>query len=116
MDDSSHAERRRLHLVDSQDQADHHLAEIESIYRNAPIGLCVLDRELRFVRVNERLAEMNGVPLEEHLGRTVRDVIPGIAEVAEARLQQILETGEAVVDIEITGSTNVSADHPRTWR
>jgi PAS domain S-box-containing protein len=108
--------RRERGLADSHSHAFQHLAEIESIYRNAPIGLCVLDRDLRFVRINERLAEMNGATVDEHLGRTVREVIPDIAAAAEDRLRHVLETGEPVMDVEITGSTNAPSETPRTWR
>ena len=56
------------------------LVELEAIYRSAPVGLCVLDRDLRFVRINERLAAMNGLPAEAHIGRTVREIVPDIAD------------------------------------
>jgi PAS domain-containing protein len=36
------------------------LAQLEAIYQHAPVGLCVFDRELRYLRINDRLAEMNG--------------------------------------------------------
>ena len=89
--------------------------ELEVIYRTAPVGLCVLDDELRFVRINERLAEINGVPAEEHLGRTVRDVLPALADEVEPLLRGVLTTGEPVVDVEITGETPAQPGVPRTW-
>ena len=54
--------------------------ELESIYRTAPIGLGVPDTDLRFERVNERLAEMNGLPVEAHIGHTVRELRPDLAD------------------------------------
>ena len=38
---------------------------------------------LAFVRVNQRMAEMNGVPAAEHIGKTVRDIVPSVADIAE---------------------------------
>ena len=38
---------------------DDHGVELEAVYANAPVGLCVLDRDLRFVRVNETFAAFN---------------------------------------------------------
>ena len=71
-------------LLQSQIQIQRQLTEIETIYQSAPIGLNVLDRDLRFVRINERLAEINGLSVEEHLGRTVRELLPELADTAEA--------------------------------
>ncbi len=56
------------------------LAELIRNYKEAPIGFCHLDTDLRFIHINEWLAAINGVPVEEHLGRTTREVIPDVAE------------------------------------
>jgi PAS domain S-box-containing protein len=92
-----------------------HLAEIELIYDNAPVGLAVLDADLRFVRVNERLAEINGVPEADHIGRTIREVVPGIAATAEPMLRRILATGEPILDVEIAGETAAQPGVERVW-
>ena len=99
----------------SDSRARDQLAEIEQIYASAPIGLCVLDRELRFVRVNARLAEINGVPVADHIGRRVRDVLPQIAEHFEARLMHVVESGEAALDIEVYGETAAKPGVERIW-
>jgi PAS domain S-box-containing protein len=78
------------------------LEQIEAIYRTAPIGLCVLDRHLRFVRVNDRLAAISGVPAAAHLGRHVREIAPEFADLAEPALRRILEGGDAVHNLEIS--------------
>ncbi|MEZ4615936.1 MAG: PAS domain-containing protein [Caldilineaceae bacterium] len=75
----------------------------EAIYNTAPIGLCVMDRELRYVRINDRLAAMNGLPAADHIGRTGREVLPDLADKTEHRLQQIFATGEPVIGIELSG-------------
>jgi PAS domain S-box-containing protein len=89
--------------------------ELESLYRTAPIGLGVLDTELRFVRVNERLAEMNGLPAQAHVGHTVRELLPGLADQAEAVLQQVLRTGQPVHDLEVHGTTPAQPGVERIW-
>ena len=90
------------------------LAEIEAYYDTAPVGLCVLDTELRYVRINERLAEINGRPVSEHLGRTIREVLPELADQAEPWLRDVLETGEALRDVEITVETHGEEAGERT--
>ncbi|MCE4553136.1 PAS domain-containing protein [Roseateles cellulosilyticus] len=90
--------------------------ELDSIYRSAPIGLAVLDREFRFLSINERLAEMNGVTVEAHLGRTVRELLPALADQAEPLLRQVLESGHAINDLEIRGETPAQPGVERVWR
>src|SRR4029078_13641497 len=58
----------------NRDLALERLAEIEAYYNTAPVGLCVLDTELRYVRINQRLAEINGLPVSAHLGRTIQEI------------------------------------------
>ncbi|HEY9802470.1 MAG TPA: PAS domain S-box protein [Leptolyngbyaceae cyanobacterium] len=102
-------------LRESKIQLQRQLAEIETIYQSAPIGLNVLDTDLRFVRINERLAQINGFPVEAHIGRTVRELLPDLADAAEQLLLPILATGEPVVNIEITGETPAQPGVQRTW-
>lgn len=102
-------------LQQNQIQLQQKLAELEAIYQSAPVGLNVLDTDLRFVRINERLAEINGLPVEAHLGRTIREVLPAIAETAEAVLRPILETGEPLLNVEIMGETPANPGMQRTW-
>jgi PAS domain S-box-containing protein len=54
---------------------------LQSFFAGATAGLCILDRKLRYVRINETLAEMNGASVAEHLGRSIQEVLPGIAPV-----------------------------------
>lgn len=91
------------------------LAEIEAIYASAHVGLCVFDRELRFLRINDQMAAINGVPADEHLGRTVREVVPELAEEAEQTLHYVLATGKPVRGLELTGQTPAQPSVERTW-
>lgn len=58
-----------------------------------PVGLAVLDRELRYVQINAMLAEANGLGVAEHLGRSVREVLPKAADALEPILQVVLDSG-----------------------
>ncbi len=80
----------------------HRLAQLHAIYDGAPVGLCFLDRNLHFVSVNKRLAEMTNLPVASHLGRIVSEVLPGIASRLEPYLQRAL-AGEAITELELTG-------------
>lgn len=81
----------------------------------APVGICVLDRDLRYARLNERLAEMNGLPVAAHIGRTVNEVIPALSEQALSALRRVLD-GEAVWGVELVGATPALPDIVKIWR
>ncbi|MGB3613848.1 MAG: PAS domain-containing protein, partial [Elainellaceae cyanobacterium] len=102
-------------LRQSQSSLRQQLAEIETIYQSAPIGLNVLDPDLRFVRINERLAEMNGLSIEAHMGRTVRELLPDLADTAEQLLLPIFKTGEPILNIEVKGETPAQPGVQRIW-
>ncbi len=76
------------------------LAQLQAIYDGAPVGLCFLDRNFRYVSLNKRLAQLNGVPLAEHLGKTVAAVIPQVFPLVERNLKRALE-GERIYGVEV---------------
>jgi PAS domain S-box-containing protein len=112
IDELKHSEAR---IRQSEQQLQQQLAEIEAIYQTAPIGLNVLDSDLRFVRINQRLAEMNGLPVEAHIGRTIRELLPDLADVAEQYLRPVLETGEPLLNVEVQGETPAQPGVKRVW-
>jgi PAS domain S-box-containing protein len=115
-DDIIERQRAEAALKESETHARRRLAEIEAIYTTAPIGLCVLDNTLRFARLNQRLAEINGAPIEAHIGKTPRDTLPGIGPDVEAALARVLETGEPIADLELSGTTPAQPGILRYWR
>ncbi len=96
-------ERRRAEaaLRASEARAREQLAELEHVYSTAPVGLCLLDRDLRCLRISERLAALDGRPAADHIGRTVREVVPGIADRIEPMSRRVIETAEPVVNLEL---------------
>ena len=80
-------------------------AELESMLANATVGLAFFDRDRRFVRINHCLAEINGIPLEAHLGRSLRDLLPQIAEKVEPFLLEVFETGRSFTGMELQATT-----------
>jgi PAS domain S-box-containing protein len=107
------AAERNLELRETE--ARERLDELQAIYETAPVGLCLLDRDLRFRRINEQLAEMNGVPAREHIGRTVGEVLPELAPVVEPELHRVIETGEPRLEFEVVGTTPARPGVERTW-
>ncbi len=88
--------------------------EWDFLYQTAPVGLAIFDRDLRFVRVNESLARINGVPANLHLGAYLRDIIPDLAPTLEPLLREVIDTGKPILDREIHGITPSSSEE-RWW-
>lgn len=90
--------------------------ELQAIYDSAPVGLCVFDRFLRFRRVNDRMAEMNGLPAADHIGKTPGEVVPDLADTAERLAEELIKTGKPVFDIEMEGTTGKQPGVTRYWK
>jgi PAS domain S-box-containing protein len=89
------------------------LAQLQAIYDSAPVGLCFLDREMRYVSLNKRLSEINGVPAQEHLGRTVAEVVPHVFPLVEPYIRRALQ-GEPVRGVEVIKPPREGQPEPQT--
>lgn len=87
------------------------LAQLQAIYDVVPVGLCLLDRNLRYVSLNRMLAQLNGVPAEAHLSRTPAEIIPHVFETLEPHMRRAL-AGEAVTGVEIHKPSSESGGDP----
>ena len=91
------------------------LAEIDGIYDSSPIGLCTLDKDLRYIRINENLARINGFPAIKHIGKTPREIIPTMSEKIESMAKKTLKTGRSIMGVEMEGITPSMPGVLRTW-
>ena len=71
---------------------------LASLFGAAPIGLCYLDTELRYTFVNDWLADINGVPVDKHLGRSIGEVLPEAEPIIEPMFREMIKIGEPVFD------------------
>ena len=106
---------RRVKKRERESQRRQEMVDIEAIYAHVPFGLCVVDSDLRFVHVNERLAEIDGVSVARHLGRTVRAVLPGVAPELEPVFRSVLATGQPVLQREFHGTISAQPGLERDW-
>ncbi len=100
----------------SEALAREQLTEIQAYYDTAPVGLFVLDTELRYRRINQRLAAINGLSVAAHLGRRVREVLPDLADHIEPLFRQVIATGEPLLNAEVTEETDAGRGSTRIWR
>lgn len=77
-------------------------AQLQAIYDGVPVGLCFLDHDLRHVSLNRYLAELNGLPVQAHLGRSIREVAPEMYRMLEPYFLRALRGGEiAALEFEL---------------
>src|SRR5580658_2688177 len=80
---------------------------LATYFSSSSVGLCILDSEFRYLAINSTLADINGIPAQDHLGKTVREVLGDFADVVEPQLQRVFSTGESIVNLD--GSDVLSA-------
>jgi PAS domain S-box-containing protein len=90
--------------------------EMEAMLEHAPVGTAVLDCDLRYVRVNRLLAEMNGLSAEEHIGKSIHDIVPDVAPAAEGPMRQVMQTGQPALGLTFEGTTAAHPTVRRAWR
>jgi PAS domain S-box-containing protein len=89
--------------------------ELQLLYETAPVGLAFLSPDCRYLQINKRLTEICGISVADHIGRSVRDTVPQVADQVEHIVQTILRTGEPITGIEINGQRPDDSNTERVW-
>jgi PAS domain S-box-containing protein len=89
--------------------------ELRLIYDTAPIGLAFLSPDCRYLQINRRLTEICGISVADHIGRSVRETVPQVADQVENIVQLILSKGEPITGIEVNGQRPDGANAERFW-
>jgi DNA-binding CsgD family transcriptional regulator len=87
---------------------------VAGVSSSSVLGLVILDQQLRYATVNHVLGVMNGISPEDHVGKTVQEVIGPLASTVEPLVRSVLVTGQSVVNVEITGELP-SRDEEGYW-
>ncbi|MCZ6853126.1 MAG: PAS domain S-box protein [Gammaproteobacteria bacterium] len=85
------------------------------MFLTAPVGMAVLDRDLRLLRINEFLGSLTGKPLATLVGRTLEEVLPEIAPQFVPWIQQVIDTRKPILDVNITGSQSNELGAKNHW-
>lgn len=85
-------------LADAQEQTAAALAQVESLVLNAPVGIALLDRTLKFVRVNRAFVETTQQSISDHQGITIRELVPEFPAELLDDCERVLQSGEAALD------------------
>jgi len=100
-------------LAESEARVRQQFAELDVLYRTAPIGLAMFDRECRFLRVNEHLSKLNGIPIDAHIPHKIAEILPLMGPQLESTVAKVFETGEPQLNVEICGKHR-GLDEPDT--
>ena len=101
-------------LHQKQRETERQRAELESIYENTPVGLALFDPvTFRYLRINDELAKMMGLPKDKIIGRSVLEVASGVASIGELFRQ--VSTGKPVRDYILEGELSSDPGVQRTW-
>ena len=89
--------------------------ELKLLYETAPIGLAFLTPDCRYLQINRHLTEICGISVADHIGRSVRDTVPQVADQVENVVQAILRTGEPITGVEVNGQRLDGGNADRVW-
>jgi PAS domain S-box-containing protein len=98
--------------IDKQKQA---MTLLDALFSQAPVGLAYLDREGRYIRINEALAAFNGLAVEAHPGRHPAEVVPTLWPRIGPAIKRVVEQGEPVLNQEISSETVATGGQTRHW-
>ena len=103
--DQKHATRQR----------EETMALLDTLLQTAPVGFGFVDTDFRFVRINDTLAAINGLPAAEHLGRTGAEIVPHLWPSIKPLLAWVLASGQPATNLEISGETAAAPGETRHW-
>jgi PAS domain S-box-containing protein len=102
-------------LRESEEQARRQNAELENIYQATPVGLSLLDRDFRYMRLNETMAKIEGASVDGALGRAAREVTPKMSDRLEPVFKRVIKTGRPIMNLEIRAETPREPGVERDW-
>ncbi len=89
--------------------------QLDVIFGHAPVGLALLDTDLRYMRVNDWLAEINGVAAPRHVGRTIAELLPDLPPQVAGDVARVASTGEPLIDVTVRGVTPAEPSREREF-
>ncbi|MEU8133676.1 SpoIIE family protein phosphatase [Streptodolium elevatio] len=91
-------------------------ALVDHLLGRAPLGMALMDTDLRCVWLNDTLERGGGIPRAKRLGRTLGEVLPDLpAASIEANMRRVLASGEPLIDLEYRGRTAADPEHEHAY-
>ncbi|CAN5407107.1 hypothetical protein BH10CHL1_BH10CHL1_01070 [soil metagenome] len=115
LEDISTRKEAELALRAAQQQQAELLALLESLLDNAPFGFAFFDRQYRHLRINQTLADLNHLPVADHVGRSIREVLPGASEWVITSIDQVFASQQGIYNVEVKGQAIVAQGTEQDW-
>ncbi len=118
LDFAQHLGRRFALAVDNArlyDEAERSRGLLDTLFASAPVGLGYFDTDLRCVRVNEAMAAINGVPVADHAGRPLAELLGPLADRVLPLYRHALASGEPILEQEVEGHALTATGERRHW-
>lgn len=111
------SERKRYEETLKRNERDmaRQYAELENLYDTTPVGLALIGSDYKWERVNESLADINGFSVDEHIGHSIEELLPELADKLSDACKKVMTTGEPLLGIEIEGETRAAPGETRNW-
>lgn len=113
--DITERKRAELQLAEFAETTAQQYAELETLYDTTPVGLGLLDRDHRFLRVNRTLAEINGIEVDDHIGKRGDEITPDAAAYVYRIVEDVFTTGAPNSGVEIRSETPAAPGVEREW-
>jgi len=89
--------------------------QLDSFFEESPAGLAIVDDQLRYLKINKTLAEINGSTIAEHIGRTAQQIMPELAPTIEPMFRKVINEGVSYLNVEVNGETPNQPGALRQW-
>jgi PAS domain S-box-containing protein len=116
IDGIAHTLSETLERRQAEEKMQESRALFDSYVAVAPVGIAVLDTDLKYSKINETLADIHGVSIDDHLGKCPSQIIPGrLGREVDKRMQDVLRTHQPTVHEELSGETRSQPGISRWW-
>ena len=110
--------RRPLAASDHDDVSGHagdllspaDTALLETLVLQAPVAFAFYGPDMRYRRINRMLAEINGLPMDAHIGYRPSELLGELGVKVEERLREVFDTGDVVTDDDFTATSPVTGE------
>jgi PAS domain S-box-containing protein len=109
-------EERTVQLVTAERTARESEAELNAYFDASPVGMVVVDRQLRYLKANQQIVEMTRVPTDVRIGKSVRELLPELVDVLEPLYQQVFATGQPILKFDLSRESPDSPGELRSYQ
>lgn len=90
-------------------------AKLSAFFSSAPVGMGIVDHQIRYVRINQVLAEINGKPIEECLNQAIQEIAGAFSLVVLSYVKEVLSIGKPLLNQEISSDVKEESVGIKTW-